>query len=57
MSGEGVWCEGGVWAIIDRDYSDSITAVYPTELDALRVLNGRGYGRVAFIAWGETDGP
>lgn len=42
----------GVWVIIDRDHYDSITAVYPTELDALRVLNGRGYGRVQFLNWG-----
>lgn len=43
---------GGVWAVIDSDYGENITAVYPSELDALRVLNGRGYGRVAFIEWG-----
>ena len=45
---------GGVWALLDADYLEAITAVYPTELDALRVVNGRGYGRVAFIPWGHT---
>lgn len=44
--------EAGVWALIDHDYHESITAVYPTEVAALRVLNGRGYGRVAFLPWG-----
>mgnify|MGYP003611601834 CR=1 FL=1 len=46
--------EGGVWAVIDLDYGESITSVYPTELDALRVLSGRGYGRVAFVPWGAS---
>lgn len=51
----------GVWAIIDRDHYESITAVYPTEIDALRVLNNRGYGRVDFLPWntnvrGEPEG-
>jgi len=45
---------GGVWAIVDTDYGDSITSVHETELDALRVLNGRGYGRVLFIEFGST---
>lgn len=44
----------GVWAILDDDYISYITAVYPTELDALRVINRRGYGRVAFLKWGHT---
>lgn len=44
----------GVWAVIDRDYSESITAVYATEIEALRVLSGRGYGRVQFLKYGET---
>lgn len=43
---------GGVWAILDHDYGESITAVYPTELEALRVINERGYGRVQAIGWG-----
>lgn len=45
---------GGVWALLDDDYISYITSVYPTELEALRVINGRGYGRVAFINWGHT---
>lgn len=44
----------GVWAIVDRDYNTSITAVYPTEIDALRVINGREYGKVVFVPWGKT---
>lgn len=43
-----------IWALVDRDYGENITAVYPTELDALRVVNGRGYGRVVELNWGET---
>ena len=43
---------GGVSAIVDRDYGESITAVYPTEVDALRALNGRGFGRVVALPWG-----
>lgn len=46
--------EEGVWAILDRDHYETITAVYPSEVEALRVLNGRGYGRVVHLAWGET---
>lgn len=46
----------GVWALVDRDHCDTITAVYPSELDALRVLNSRGYGRVAPLEWGESLG-
>jgi hypothetical protein len=41
-----------VWAVVDRDHSDYISAVYPSELEALRVLNGRGYGRVVLLPWG-----
>lgn len=44
----------GVWVIIDSDYGENITSVYATELDALRVLNGRGYGRVAFLEYGNN---
>ena len=46
--------EEGVWAILDRDHYETITAVYPSEVEALRVLNGRGYGRVVLLPWGET---
>lgn len=46
----------GVWAVVDFDYGESITEVHPTEVDALRVLNGRGYGRVVFVPWGKTLG-
>jgi len=45
---------GGVWAVCDLDYGESITAVYATELDALRAINGRGYGRVRFVPWGKS---
>jgi len=34
----------GVWALCDRDYNETITAVYATEVEALRAINGRGYG-------------
>jgi len=44
----------GVWAVVDTDYGESITAVYETELDALRSLNGRGYGRVRFVPFGKS---
>lgn len=42
----------GVWAVIDSDYVEAIQMVFPIEIEALRILNGRGYGRVAFIPWG-----
>jgi len=44
----------GVWAVIDRDHNEHVTAVHATEVDALRTLNGRGYGRVMFLPWGKT---
>lgn len=44
----------GVWAVIDLDYGEHITAVYKEEIDALRVVNERGYGRVRFLEFG-TD--
>lgn len=40
--------------MVDADYGESITAVYPSEVEALRALNGRGYGRVQFVPWGMT---
>lgn len=43
----------GVWAIVDRDMGETITKVYPTEIAALRELNGRGYGRVRFVPFGQ----
>lgn len=60
MSADKPWIEvdhtrSGVWAIIDPGSyeGDYIAAVYPGELGALRVLNGRGYGRVQFIEFGK----
>lgn len=44
----------GVWAVVDNHYADYISEVHPTEVEALRVLNGRGYGRVMFVPWGTT---
>lgn len=44
----------GAWCVVDRDYGETITAVYLTELEALRAINDRGFGRVAFVKWGET---
>jgi len=44
----------GAWALVDHDYGETIIAIYSTELDALRELNGRGYGRVVFVPWGKT---
>lgn len=46
----------GVWAILDRDHYETIAAVYPSELEALRAVNWRGCGRVVPLAWGETIG-
>lgn len=46
--------EEGVWAILDRDHYETITAVYPSEIDALRALNGRGCGRAVHLDWGMT---
>lgn len=43
----------GVWVIADRDHFDYISRVFPDEISALRALNGRGYGRVAFIEYGK----
>lgn len=48
--------ENGVWAVVDLYYGEIITEVHPTEVDALRVLNGRGHGRVVFVPWGKTLG-
>ena len=45
---------GSVWAVVDRDHSESITSVHRTEIDALRVLNGRGFGRVVELPYGKT---
>jgi len=44
---------GGVWAATITDQSEQIDCVFPTEIEALRVVVGRGYGSVAFIRWGE----
>jgi len=44
----------GVWALCDRDFGETITAVYSTEVEALRAINGRGYGRVVFLPFGKT---
>ena len=44
----------GVWCICDQDYGESITIPFASEVDALRALNGRGYGRVAFVLFGKT---
>lgn len=43
----------GVWAIVDIDHGESITKVYATEIDALREINGRGYGRVVYVPFGK----
>lgn len=49
--------EAGIWAIVDRDYDQYfVNSVHPAEIDALRALNERGYGRVVFIPWGATLG-
>ena len=41
----------GVWAVVD---GEKITTVYRNEIEALRLLNGRGFGSVAFLPWGDT---
>jgi len=41
----------GVWAVVD---GEKITTVYRNEIEALRLLNGRGFGRVVFVPWGDT---
>jgi len=51
-SGARLMFSGGVWAVCDRDYGETITLVYPTEIEALREVNARGYGRVVFVPWG-----
>ena len=40
-----------VWAVVD---GEKITTVYRNEIEALRLLNGRGFGRVVFVPWGDT---
>lgn len=44
----------GVWAVVDYDnsYNDYASTVYAEEIEALREVNGRGYGRVVFLPWG-----
>ena len=44
----------GAWCVCDRDYYETITSVYPTEVEALRTLNGRGFGRVRFVPYGKS---
>ena len=49
----------GVWALVDFDHNETITSVFQSELEALRAINGRGYGEVKFVQWGRSlyDGP
>lgn len=44
----------GVWAVVDSDYHDTITMVYLEEIEALRAINERGYGKVKFVPWGKS---
>jgi hypothetical protein len=45
----------GVWAVVDNaNYGEQVSEVHSEEIDALRQINGRGYGRVIFLPWGMT---
>lgn len=46
----------GVWAHIARDHSEYIECVYATEIEALREAVSKGYGRVAFVEFGDSSG-
>lgn len=50
MTDEGV--NIGVWAIMNYNYDEYIERVYDNEIDALREVNGRGYGQVIFLPFG-----
>ena len=44
--------DAGVWVVWDRDYYVFVSSVHVTELEALRVINEQGYGKVSFVPFG-----
>lgn len=42
----------GVWMVGHFDWNWITESVYATEIEALRVVNGRGYGEVHFLPFG-----
>jgi len=44
----------GVWAVVLTDYGDHIDKVFRTELEALRVVNNQGYGKVRYVEFGKS---
>lgn len=44
----------GVWVVWDWNDGAKIYEIYAEEIDALRVINRQGYGKVGFVEWGEV---
>lgn len=44
--------EEGVWMVGHFDWNFIVESVYPAEIEALRVINERGYGEVHFLPFG-----
>ena len=42
----------GVWMVGHFDWNWITESVHATEIEALRVINGRGYGEVYFLPFG-----
>lgn len=42
----------GVWVVGCLDWNWIVESVHPTELEALRIINGRGYGEAFFVPFG-----
>lgn len=42
----------GCWVAYAYDWNPYLIAAYPTEIEALREINGLGYGSVMFLPWG-----
>ncbi len=48
----------GVWIVWDYGCGGGVGHVYeiyPDEIDALRVVNRQGYGKVMFVEFGEVN--
>jgi hypothetical protein len=48
----------GVWAVVEpgNEGGMQLAQVHSEEIEALRYINGRGYGEVIFLPWGMTVG-
>lgn len=42
----------GVWMVGHFDWNWIVESVHESELEALRIVNGRGYGEVHFLPFG-----